>query len=140
MYSNFLNVDAVYSAPVSDNTGKTSNRIAAERLYYLKMDAEIINSNTHLCIFYDLVQLFSHDARDMEETDPAKYSRLQQLLTATQWLDSPEEVAKVIRGESDVSKEIPANLLKLLQSDKVDNIVRKDFAYYLAYKAACLEN
>jgi len=48
-------------------------------------------------------------------------------------------VAKVIRGESEVSKEIPANLLLALQRETTPEQARTDFAYYLAYKASCLE-
>ena len=122
--------------PVS---GKSSNMCAAENLFNLQRESFIVGVNPHFLMFWTYLRGCGFDVIAMKKTDPAKYARLRTLFTATQWHDAPEEVAKVIRGEYDVSKEIPSTLLTWLQSDDTSDKARKDFSYYLAYKAACLE-
>lgn len=122
--------------PVS---GKSSNMRAAENLFYLQRESFVVGVNPHFPMFWTSLRGCGFDVIAMKKTDPAKYIRLRTLFTATQWPDAPEEVAKVIRGESDVSKEIPPLLLTYLQSETTSGKARRDFLYYLAYKAACLE-
>lgn len=120
--------------------GKSSNRHAAEKLFNLQYEASVVGVDLHFCVFWDSLRVFATTAREIQKTNPAEYARLQNLFTTVQWLESPDAVADVIAGKMQVSNEVPAKLLKSIQNNNTDEKVRKDFAYYLAYKASCLED
>lgn len=118
----------------------SSNQDAAKMLFGLQHEAGYVGVNLHFLVFWG----YLHPANcpnfvEMKENNKDEHTRLRALFTATQWPDSPEEVAKVIRGELEVSNEIPPDLLKYLQSDEASDVVRRDFSYYLAYMASLIE-
>jgi hypothetical protein len=144
MASSSLVVDVMYGngSQVDDiMPDKSSNRRAAEKLIYLSCEESApvgnVGNYAHFGIFWRLLCNYNNNLRIIKQDTPEKYALLKKLFTTTQWLEAPDEVAKVISGESEVSKEIPTNLLNSLKM--ADGTVRKDFAYYLAYMAACLE-
>jgi hypothetical protein len=142
MASSSLVVDVMYGRQVDASVpDKSSNRRAAEKLIYLSCEesAPVVNvgNYAHFGIFWRSLRDYDYNLRIIKKNTPEKYALLKKLFTTTQWLEAPDEVAKVISGESEVSKEIPKNLLYSLE--RADDKVRKDFAYYLAYMAACLE-
>jgi hypothetical protein len=140
MASSSLVVDVMYGSQVNNDImpDKSSNRRAAEKLIYLACEeSQSVGNYAHFGIFWRRLCNYNNNLRIIKQDTPEKYALLKKLFTTTQWLEAPDEVAKVISGESEVSKEIPTNLLNSLKM--ADGTVRKDFAYYLAYMAACLE-
>jgi hypothetical protein len=116
----------------------SSNQRAAEELWNKQSDEAIVFGRTYLHALWRLAG--EQNLIHLLHTNPVEFDRLNKLFNETQWRESPKEVAKVISGESPVSKEIPKSLLDWLNSDKVSDDDRKRFFYYLAYRAACLEN
>ena len=111
--------------------------LRADAEYY--RDTQLHDNVEHICRFLEYLEDSPNNISDMKTQDPAEHARLRALFTETQWPDSPVEVAKVISGESDVSKKIPDDLLKYLRHETTSDTARKDFLYYLAYMALLLD-
>jgi len=114
---------------------KSSNQLAEEEFRKIN---EGTTNNQYVYLLVDYLNPEFRRLFKMKKTNPEEYERLHSLFTAIQWRESPEEVAKVIRGESPVSKEIPHILLAWFQNEASDKH-RKDFFYYLANIATVLE-
>ena len=118
-------------------SSRSPNQRAQKKLF--EMNDDETKSNQYVYLLVDYLNPECQRLFKMKKANPEEYERLRALFTAIQWPDSPEEVAKVIRGESPVSKEIPNGLLTWLQSDKASNNHRENFFYYLADIATFLE-
>jgi len=61
---------------VDNATGKSSNQLAAERLFGLQYEAVATGVNRHFCLFWNLVRGYSFDVIAMKKTDPAKVRQI----------------------------------------------------------------
>jgi len=129
-------------ASSSQNPKMSSNQLAAEELWNKKTEEAIVLGRTYLHYLWSCAKQVGAWSMliDLMVNNPVEFDRLNELFTAIQWHESPDEVAKVISGESPVSKEIPDKLLTYLRAENTPPQDKVDFYYYLAYRAACLEN